>query len=47
MYVPYKVVFGRNPILPEDVFLGIHERYSNCDVTSASEYANELKDVLT
>ena len=44
--IPYTVIFGRNPILPEDVFLGIHKRNSRCDVTSASEYANELKCIL-
>ena len=44
--IPYTVVFGRDPILPEDVLLGIDKRYAYYDVTNASDYAEELQGTL-
>ena len=44
--IPYTVVFGRDPVLPEDVLLGIDKRYEYHDVNNASDYAEELKGTL-
>ena len=41
--IPFRVVFGRNPILPEDMFLGVNEKYEFRDVTTPNDYAEELK----
>ena len=43
---PYKVVFGRDPVLPEDVFWDVNDNSMHRDITTASEYAEELKIVL-
>ena len=41
--IPFRVVFGRKPILPEDIFLGVNEKYEFPDVTTTNDYAEELK----
>ena len=37
--IPYRVVFRRDPTLPEGVFLGVTEKYELLDVTRPNAYA--------
>ena len=45
--VPYEVVHGRDPIIPEDVKLGLSQDKLGRDITSAKDYAEEVKLRLT
>ena len=40
--VPYDVVFGRQAILPQDITLGLRERYTLQDATTAEQYAEDV-----
>lgn len=44
--MPYEVIYGRSPVLPEDVLLGVNEQNNLRDVTNPADYAEELKIVL-
>ena len=37
--IPYKVSYGRDPVLPEDLYFGMNEKYTYRDVTNPVDYA--------
>ena len=41
--VPYEVLYGRSPVLPEDVLWGVNDKFVLRDVTNPTEYAEEIK----
>ena len=45
--MPYEVVFGREAVLPQDIWLGVAQRNNLQDVTTAEQYAEDAKFRLT
>ena len=44
--IPFRVVFGRKPILPEGIFLGVNEKYEFRDVTTPNDFAEQVNTQL-
>ena len=40
--IPYNVVFGRPPVLLQDVLLGVSEKFQPCNATTAAQYAADI-----
>ena len=43
---PFEIVYGRNPVLPVDIYFGISDRFCDTDILSTDDYSSNVRTHL-